>query len=111
MADELGPESDPEQLLESVSNLETARMTMRWALERMRAIEGANAEMRDLLRAAASGREEALRELERHRLSVDDRVRKLSEKERFVSEMQDILNSLFKGQVDVSEFVKRRQEI
>ncbi|MBI5243895.1 MAG: hypothetical protein HY922_09485 [Elusimicrobia bacterium] len=101
----------PDEMLESVANLETARMTLRWALDRMRSLEAGNAEMRELLKAAASGREEAVKELERFRLSAEERLKRLSEKERFVQEMQGILNSLFKGELDVAGFVKKRQEL
>ncbi|MFA6029288.1 MAG: hypothetical protein WC969_05505 [Elusimicrobiota bacterium] len=105
------PEKGPEELLDSVANLDTARMTLRWALERMRMLESGQGEMRELLKAAALGREDAVKELERFRLSVDERLTRLAERERFVAEMQGILNSLFKGELQVEEFVRRRQDL
>jgi hypothetical protein len=101
----------PDDLLESVANLDTARMTLRWALDRMRSLETGNAEMRELLKAAAAGREGAVQELERFRLAAEDRLKRLDEKERFVKEMQGILNSLFKGELDVTGFVAKKQEL
>ncbi|MDE2293623.1 MAG: hypothetical protein KGL53_16190, partial [Elusimicrobia bacterium] len=106
-----GPPDDPELLLENVASLDTARMTLRWALERIRGLERAHAETQQLLQASYDGRQKAEGELSDFKKSVDERLRKLAEKERFVSDMQRVLNDLFKGDVDVAEFVKRRQAL
>ncbi|MBI5597431.1 MAG: hypothetical protein HY928_15185 [Elusimicrobia bacterium] len=106
-----GPPDDPELLLENVANLDTARMTLRWALERIRGLERSGTEVQELLQRSYAGRQKAEGELDEFKRSVEDRLRKLAEKERFVSDMQRILNDLFKGDVDVAEFVKRRQAL
>jgi len=102
---------DPESLLENIGNLDTARMTLRWALERIRGLERTVSETQGFLKQATAARENALRELEASRESSESRIRKLEEKERFVTDMQGVLNSLFKGEVDVTEFVRRRREL
>lgn len=102
---------NPERTLDNLTNLETARMTLRWALERIRGLEGTITETQGLLKAATSARESALRELESYRESMDERTKVLAEKERFVSEMQTILNDLFKGEVDVAGFVRRKTRL
>ncbi|MFA6091714.1 MAG: hypothetical protein WCU88_04445 [Elusimicrobiota bacterium] len=102
------PERNSDEMLEGMANLDTARMTLRWALERMRLLEAGQAEMRELLKTAVMGREEAVRGLDNFRISVDERVSRLAERERFVAEMQSILNNLFKGDLSVEDFVRRR---
>lgn len=106
-----GPPDDPELLLENVANLDTARMTLRWALERIRGLERTASETQELLQKSFEGRQKAEGELDDYKRSVEDRLRKLGEKERFVSDMQRILNDLFKGDVDVAEFVRRRKAL
>ena len=106
-----GPPDDPELLLENVASLDTARMTLRWALERIRGLERTASETQELLQKSFEGRQKAEGELDDYKRSIEDRLRKLGEKERFVSDMQRILNDLFKGDVDVSEFVKRRRAL
>lgn len=108
---EAGQPDDPELLLENIGNLDTARMTLRWALERIRGLERAHAEVQELLQKSFEGRQKAEGDLASYQKSIEDRFKKLQEKERFVTDMQRILNDLFKGEVDVAEFVKRRQAL
>ncbi|TPW20034.1 MAG: hypothetical protein FD126_2096, partial [Elusimicrobia bacterium] len=105
------PPDDPELLLENVASLDTARMTLRWALERIRGLERTHTETQELLQRSFESRQASEGALADFKKSFEDRGRKLAEKERFVGDMQKILNDLFKGDVDVTEFVKRRQAL
>ncbi|MFC1679648.1 hypothetical protein ACFL2T_05510 [Elusimicrobiota bacterium] len=108
----MGTESDnPEAIIDNLANLDTARMTLRWALERIRTLERNGAESQELLQQHYDARQKAIEEFGAYRKSVEGRTKKLQEKERFVSQMQTILNDLFKGEVDVADFVKRREEL
>jgi hypothetical protein len=102
---------EPQQIALNVGNLDTARMTLRWALERIRNLEKTLTESHKLLKDATSARESAVTELDSYKARVDERARELAEKERFVGDMQGILNDLFKGEVQVADFVKRRQQL
>ncbi len=97
-----------ESLLDNIASLDTARMTLRWALERIRGLERAYAEVQELLQKSYEGRQKAEGDLGAYKKSVEERHQKLAEKERFVSDMQRVLNDLFKGEVDVAEFVRRK---
>ncbi|MBI3298306.1 MAG: hypothetical protein HYZ75_09095 [Elusimicrobia bacterium] len=107
MPDSVSPD-DPELLLENIGSLDTARMTLRWALERIRGLERSHAEVQELLQKSYEVRQKSEGELDNYKKTIEDRLKKLAEKERFVGDMQRILNDLFKGEVDVAEFVKRR---
>jgi len=102
---------NPDKLLDDVTSLDTARMTLRWALERIRGLEGSATETKGLLQQACSSREAALQEFDAYRRSVEDRLAQLAQKERFVTDMQGVLNELFRGEIDVAGFIRRRQEL
>ncbi|HBL18752.1 MAG: hypothetical protein A2X36_05160 [Elusimicrobia bacterium GWA2_69_24] len=101
----------PEIILENIANLDTARMTLRWALERIRTLEKTGVETQEALQQTYNARQTLISEFGDYRKSIEDRTKKLEEKEKFVSQMQGILNDLFKGQVDVAEFVRRKEEL
>lgn len=102
---------DTERILESLTSLDTARMTVRWALERIRFLEQANNEMLELLRGAREQKDKVLRELEEARTSADKRLSSIAQKERFVGEMQGMLNSLFKGQIDIKDVLEAKAQL
>ncbi|MCX5787974.1 MAG: hypothetical protein NTX64_05615 [Elusimicrobia bacterium] len=102
---------DTEQIVQGLTNLDTARMTVRWALERIRFLEQTNNEMLELMRQARLSKDEALKELETARKSADKRLSTLAQKERFVSEMQGMLNSLFKGEVDLKQVLDAKNNL
>ncbi|MBI5203025.1 MAG: hypothetical protein HY925_15645 [Elusimicrobia bacterium] len=102
---------DTEKILDSLTSLDTARMTVRWALERIRFLEQANNEMLDLLRSAREAKDKVLRELDEAKVSADKRLSALTQKERFVGEMQGMLNSLFKGQIDLKDVLEAKAQL
>ncbi|MBI4348530.1 MAG: hypothetical protein HY553_16945, partial [Elusimicrobia bacterium] len=86
-------------------------MTVRWALERIRFLEQANNEMLELLRGAREAKDKLGRELEEARVSADKRLSSIAQKERFVGEMQGMLNSLFKGQIDLKDVLEAKAQL
>ena len=100
---------DAEQMLSSVANLEAARLTLRWSLERIRFLESSSAQALELLKSAQSARDKAVGELESSRQSSERRLQALAQKEKFVSDMQGIFNDLFKGDLSVGELLQERE--
>ena len=62
---------NPESLLDNIGSLDTARMTLRWALERIRGLERAYAEVQDLLQKSYDGRQKAEGDLGAYKKSVE----------------------------------------
>ncbi len=102
---------DPEELLDNVGNLDTARMTLRWALERIRGLEKSLGETRNLLKETAAARDKIGTEADSQKREMASRTKSLEEKERFVAEMQRMLNDLFKGEVQVEDFVRLKGQV
>ncbi|MEE8425586.1 MAG: hypothetical protein V3S11_07135 [Elusimicrobiota bacterium] len=105
---------DSEELkptLEGVSNLDTARMTLRWALERIRNLQNTISESQRMLQDSTISRREAVGELDAFKKRVSEREGTLADRERFVNEMQVLLNDLFKGEIQITDFVRRKQAV
>lgn len=105
---------DSEELkptLEGVSNLDTARMTLRWALERIRNLQNTISESQKMLQDSTISRREAVGELDAFKKRVSEREGTLADRERFVNEMQVLLNDLFKGEIQITDFVRRKQAV
>ena len=107
-------ESDPnkpDDLLENVGNLDTARMTLRWALERIRSLERNLSDSQKLLQDAVHARDKALHDAESKKRDFDARNRSLEEKERFVGDMQAMFNDLFRGDVQVADVIRLKRDL
>lgn len=103
--------SQPDQILASVSNLDAARLTLRWALDRIRFLEGAHTESVDLLKQAWQSRDGAAKDLENFRAQFDKRIQALQQKERLVVDMQAMLNGLFKGEFQIKDFLEEKNKL
>ncbi|MBI3550150.1 MAG: hypothetical protein HY078_14020 [Elusimicrobia bacterium] len=108
MADE--PEN-VERVLETASSLDSARLTLRWALERVRHLERSQAETLELLRHTQQARDQAAQALDAAKQSLDKRGADVARKESFVNELERMLKSVFNGQINVQELVEQRQEL
>ncbi len=97
---ESNPRQDVEEIVAGLSSLDSARLTVRWALERIRFLESSNAEILELLRQTRLAREQ-----------TEKRYQGTLQKEKLIAEMQGMLNSLFKGEVDIQKLLEQREKL
>lgn len=102
---------NPEEVLQHIGNLDTARMTLRWSLERIRSLERGLSDAQISLAEAVAARERALSDSQDTRKEFEKRARTLEEKERFVSEMQSMLNNLFRGEVQIADIIRLKEDL
>lgn len=95
----------PEDVLEGVASLDTARMTLRWALERIHRLERSLAETQKELERSAAARQAAESGLR----SAQERAKALARRERLLAEMESLMKDVFRGRVDLKALAERRQ--
>lgn len=108
MANEYG---DLENLVNDVTSLDTARMTLRWALERLNTIEKEKADLKKNLTLA----EETSKRLQARELSLKDayesRSKTLEEKEDFYTKLEATMALLGEGRLDIQQLLKKEAKL
>jgi hypothetical protein len=108
MANEYG---DLEQLVNDVTSLDTARMTLRWALERLQNIEKEKADLKKNLTLA----EETAKRLTLKEASATDvyasRSKTLEEKEDFYGKLEATMSLLGEGKLDIQQLLKKEAKL
>ncbi|MCX5791654.1 MAG: hypothetical protein NTY45_05460, partial [Elusimicrobia bacterium] len=108
MANEYG---EIEQLVNDVTSLDTARMTLRWALERLNSIEKEKAELKKSLTLA----EETARGLQAKDASMrevyETRGRTLGEKENFYTKLETTMQLLGEGKLNIQQLLKKEAKL
>ncbi len=108
MANEYG---ELEQMVNDVTSLDTARMTLRWALERLNTIEKEKADLKKGLTLA----EETAKRLQVKEASLkdayDSRNRTLEEKEDFYTKLEATMSLLGEGKLDIQQLLKKEAKL
>jgi hypothetical protein len=108
MANEYG---ELEQLVNDVTSLDTARMTLRWALERLNTIEKEKADLKKNLALA----EETSKKLQLKENSLQDaytsRSKTLEEKEDFYTKLEATMSLLGEGKLDIQQLLKKEAKL
>jgi len=108
MANEYG---EIEQLVNDVTSLDTARMTLRWALERLNSIEKEKADLKKNLTIA----EETAKKLQVKEASLTDaytsRSKTLEEKEDFYTKLEATMSLLGEGKLDIQQLLKKEAKL
>ena len=108
MANEYG---EIEQLVNDVTSLDTARMTLRWALERLNSIEKEKADLKKNLTIA----EETSKRLQLKDASLTDayssRSKTLEEKEDFYAKLEATMSLLGEGKLDIRQLLKKEAKL
>ena len=100
-----------EQLVNDVTNIDTARMTLRWALERLNAVEKEKAELKKNLTIAeesGKGFEIKVRSLQE---SFSSRSKTLDEKEDFYGKLEATMALLGEGKLDIQQLLKKEAKL
>ncbi len=108
MANEYG---EIEQLVNDVTSLDTARMTLRWALERLNTIEKEKADLKKNLGMA----EETAKKLQLKEASLTDayssRTKSIEEKEDFYTKLEATMSLLGEGKLDIQQLLKKEAKL
>ena len=108
MANEYG---ELEQLVNDVTSLDTARMTLRWALERLQNIEKEKADLKKNLTLA----EETAKRLQLKESSLrdayDSRNKTIEEKEDFYTKLEATMSLLGEGKLDIQQLLKKEAKL
>jgi len=100
-----------EQLVNDVTSLDTARMTLRWALERLQNIEKEKADLKKNLTLA----EETAKRLQVKEASLTDsyssRYKTLEEKEDFYTKLEATMSLLGEGKLDIQQLLKKEAKL
>ncbi|MBI4351152.1 MAG: hypothetical protein HY550_06915 [Elusimicrobia bacterium] len=100
-----------EQLVNDVTSLDTARMTLRWALERLNNIEKEKADLKKNLTLA----EETARRLQVKEASLTDaytsRNKTIEEKEDFYTKLEATMSLLGEGKLDIQQLLKKEAKL
>ena len=108
MANEYG---EIENLVNDVTSLDTARMTLRWALERLNNIEKEKADLKKNLTLA----EETSKRMQVKEASLTDayssRNKTLEEKEDFYTKLEATMSLLGEGKLDIQQLLKKEAKL
>jgi hypothetical protein len=97
--------------VDSIQNLDTARLALRWALERMRALEKRASELEADVKLSAGARDKAAAELEGTRDLLTRRANESLERERYYAKIEEYLNLKLEGGLDAAALAAREVRI
>lgn len=97
--------------LDRINNIETARMALRWALERLHVLEAAKAESSDRSTREAKWRSEAEDEVRRLKATLAIKTTQHEERERYYKRIEEFLSLRLAGQIDVAALAKRETDL
>ena len=97
--------------IDSIQNLDTARLALRWALERMRALEKHVAEVEAAAKISDEARARAAAELDGARDLLTRRASDSLERERYYAKIEEYLNLKLEGGLDAATLAKRETRI
>jgi hypothetical protein len=97
--------------VENIQSLDTARLALRWALERMRAIERRVSEEEDRAKGAENARAKLAAELDAARDLLTRRAGETAERERYYAKIEEYLNLRLAGGLDASDLARREARL
>ncbi|OGR95894.1 MAG: hypothetical protein A2V88_16570 [Elusimicrobia bacterium RBG_16_66_12] len=97
--------------IESIQSLDTARLALRWALERMRALEKRAEELASDAKTAEAARAKTSAELEAAQELLSRRLNEALERERYYSKIEEYLNLRLEGGIDPAALAKREARL
>ncbi|MFI5363529.1 MAG: hypothetical protein ACHQ49_16295 [Elusimicrobiota bacterium] len=97
--------------VDSIQNLDTARLALRWALERMRALENRVAQVETAAKLAEESRGRAVSELDGARELLSRRAGESAERERYYAKIEEYLNLKLEGGLDAASLAARETRI
>lgn len=96
--------------IESINNLDTARMSLRWALERLHALEKAKEELAVKADKETAAREKTESEYKALRRSFDVRIEEDEQRDRYYAKMEEMIALQAQGKLDAVSLAKREVE-
>ena len=97
--------------VDSIQNLDTARLALRWSLERMRTLEKHADELEAAAKLSAASREKTSSELEGTQDLLSRRTNEALERERYYSKIEEYLNLKLEGGLDATALAAREVRI
>ncbi len=97
--------------VDNIQNLDTARMALRWALERMRALEKRIEEVETASKAARDASAKSAAELDAARDLLTRRAGEAAERERYYAKIEEYLTLKLSGGLDAPALAKRETRI
>ena len=97
--------------VDSIQNLDTARLALRWALERMRALEKRVQEVENSAKAAGDARQRAEAELDGARDLLTRRANEALERERYYAKVEEYLDLKLEGGLNPATMARREARI
>lgn len=97
--------------IESIQSLDTARLALRWALERMRTLEKRAEELSSEAKRSEDARAKTSSELEAARELLSRRVEESLERERYYSKIEEYLSLKLEGGLDPAALAEREARI
>lgn len=96
--------------VDAITNLDTARMTLRWALERLRALEGANRTLEAQTRSLEEDLARSRKEAELLRAGGPVKAEGELDRSAYYQSMERLLSDYCKGDFDVSTYLRQAEE-
>jgi hypothetical protein len=94
-----------------VQNLDTARMALRWALERIQKLEQAHNDLSDKLKAEEGAKRKAQDECVALERTLSLRTGEESQRELYYAKLEEFLSLKLDGKIDLAKMARREQEL
>ncbi|MCG2725678.1 MAG: hypothetical protein L6420_05375 [Elusimicrobia bacterium] len=108
MADEY---NEMERLVSDVTNIDTARMTLRWALERLNNVEKEKAEIKKNLLIAEESKKTLDARIGGLEQSLNSRLKVIGDKEAFYHKLEATMQLLGEGKLNIEQLIRKEAKI
>lgn len=103
--------SELERMMEDVSSMDTARMALRWALERLHQLERGNRDLDHRARSAESAQQEAEKKARDLEQTLASRLKEAEGRESFYRKLEETVALISEGKVDLAGYVREEVDL
>lgn len=103
--------NEMEQLVGDVTNIDTARMTLRWSLERLNNVEKEKADLKKKLTISEEAKKTLDAKIGGLEQSLNSRLKIVGDKEAFYHKLEATMELLGQGKLNIEQLIKKEAKI
>ncbi|MCX7905586.1 MAG: hypothetical protein N2446_02670, partial [Elusimicrobiales bacterium] len=104
-------DKDIERIINDVSSIDTARMSLRWALEKISSLEKERDELKKNIQILETEKNSLSERLKSIEISLQSRLKTVEEKEDFYKKLEATLSLLGEGKLSIDDLIKKEARI
>ncbi|HOL62944.1 MAG TPA: hypothetical protein PK103_06230, partial [Elusimicrobiales bacterium] len=104
-------ENEIEKIVGDISNIDTARMSLRWALEKISSLEKEKLDLKKNVEILDDEKKKLSERLSQIEFNLNSRLKTVEEKEDFYKKLEATISLLGEGKISIDDLIKKEARI